>query len=182
MKKPFTSNAPLPLTTSLPTGLLLIAANVLLGIGLRAPALTLEPRFGELTSAVTLFSPGFGATQEISVLSGLALLWNNGDRLFAAALFLFSVIFPVAKLGVMWTAWWSVMHHGGVPPSLRRLEFLGKYSLLDVFVLALVAVTFKSLPGGSFVRIEPGLFAFGGSGLLAYSVPKRLEQVHTTSP
>ena len=55
----------------------------------------------------------------------------------------------------------------GTPGRLHRvLGTLGKFSMADVFVVALVVVASKSFPGGTTVDLRWGIYAFAGAALL----------------
>lgn len=43
----------------------------------------------------------------------------------------------------------------------------GKFSMLDVMVIAVLVVAIKALPGGTKIALGWGLFAFAGSVLLS---------------
>lgn len=84
----------------------------------------------------------FNQTREFTLVGGILELWRTGSPLIATVLFIFSVLFPVAKLlGILLATSrmvrWSVA-------SRRKLVWLsvvsGKYSLLDVLVLAVMIV------------------------------------------
>lgn len=158
---------------------LLFAANVCLGMGLRAPALLVEPKFGEFTTAFKIFAPSYGASKELSVLAGLSALWNNGDRALASALFLFSVVLPIVKLGTLWDRWWRELKSLDAPASSAALDRLARFSLLDVLVLSVLAVTLKTFPGGSLVHLQAGLYLFAASGVLIAILPEVLHRKKT---
>ena len=51
--------------------------------------------------------------------------------------------------------------------SLSFALKLGKYSMLDVFVLAVIVIAVKGLPGGSKVILEMGVYFFGASIIMS---------------
>jgi len=116
--------------------------------------------------------PFFSVTQlwifrdAISVLSGLVDLAQSGEWFLFIIIFLFTLVFPLVKLGVL-TAAWGI---GPDDPSradrmLRWASNLGKWSMLDVFVVAILVVALKS---ASLAEIElgPGIYLFTSSVLL----------------
>jgi paraquat-inducible protein A len=80
---------------------------------------------------------------------------------------LFSVVFPIWKLGVYFMATARRARGLDTGASVRWVNQLGKWSMLDVFVLAVLVVAIKGLPGGSRVAIEWGAAAFCASVLLS---------------
>jgi len=105
-----------------------------------------------------------GTPETHSLLGGIADLANGGSVGLAAIIAVFSVAFPVAKNLLVIVATTVVVPLS--PAGRRRLlaiaERTGKYSLLDVLVVALLVVTLKSQP---LVEIRAGwaLWAFAAS-------------------
>jgi paraquat-inducible protein A len=99
-----------------------------------------------------------------SILSSVGMLKSRGLGFLAAVIFTFSVIFPVAKLLLLLTA-----AAGGrwLTPEVRKrllavTEWSAKYSMLDVFVVALLVLLIKV---DEFVKMLPsvGLYVFFAS-------------------
>ncbi len=151
--------------------------NVLFGIGLFAPSLTIEPRFGGMTSFVKLFEPSYGQPVHISVVSGIVKLYQHGDILLSIILAAFSIFVPLWKLGVLAAAAWRSYNNSHFEADFRLIEILGKLSLIDVFVLALLAVSIKALPGGSEVEIRWGLYVYSLAGFLLYLLPAQIKKL-----
>jgi paraquat-inducible protein A len=133
------------------------AAHVLLGIGLCAPCMTVTPRAGPLEG----LGRWLGLLQEpktYSVVTGVLRLLTGGNVAVGILLLVFSVLFPVAKLVVLRAA-----EQGRAHDIAARF---GRYSMADVFVLALMVVVSKSFPGGTTVEVRWGAFAFAAAALL----------------
>jgi len=138
-------------------GRLLVAAR-LLGFGLLLPVMRVEHFlvFSEETSLIALT---FG-------------LLRQGDGLLASVIGLFSILFPAGKLALL----------GLRPPrpeAARRflggLEALARWSLLDVFVVALVVFSVRA-SGWAGAMTRPGLYCFAGAviaTMLAAAVMRR---------
>jgi paraquat-inducible protein A len=154
---------------------LISLAAILLGLGLVAPCLILRPGAGEYTNFILLVRPTFADLQTFSILSGIAALFKNGEYAISLLLAVFSVLFPLLKLCVLWQAvdeastQYGDLH--GPHPALSLVERLGKYSMLDVLVLALIVVAVKRLPGGSEAHLGFGTIAFAGSVAISMMVP-----------
>ena len=114
-----------------------------------------------------------------SVLGGLEALRQAGDWPLLILIFAFSIVLPYAKLALL--AWvWRRGRPSGSHKALDLVEALGRWSLLDVLVVALAVVT---LQGNFFVRtrLEPGLYLFAAAALLSMALSawtRRLARHH----
>jgi paraquat-inducible protein A len=118
------------------------------------------------TLAVSLFLPfmrmtTLGQERVFSLVGGIAQLYREGHLVIATVLFLFSVIFPFAKLTALLLATSRL-----APLSMRVRKLLhkaadltGKYSLLDVVVVAMLIVMIK-FRGVAQVTAESGVVWF----------------------
>ena len=87
-----------------------------------------------------------GEQQNYSILGGSLELFSQGNALLGGAIFVFSFLFPFAKLLMLVLAAGTLP---GLAVSTRRTlreatTFLGKWSMLDVFVAAGIIVVFKT--------------------------------------
>jgi paraquat-inducible protein A len=105
--------------------------------------------------------------ETFSILSSLVKLWHDGNILLASVIVLFSVVFPLSKWLTNLSVWWRLRKASGgrLLRAAQRLQSLGRWSMLDVFVLALLCVWAKL---GETTRIlpEPALYAFLASVVL----------------
>ena len=103
---------------------------------------------------------------QISVYRGLIILWQAGELFLFLILFVFTVIFPFVKINAMLVLWlWPRL---AVERARRLFHFvsnMGKWSMLDVFVVAILVLTIKS-GGLASIRVEDGFFLFFISVLL----------------
>ena len=139
------------------TGLLLALSALLLAPGLLLPAITVEHLW-------------FGT--DYSILGSVAALAGNGDWFLAAVVGAFSVALPAAKLGL--AAWaWRTGRTDARP--VRALGAVSKYSMLDVFA---VAVAVLVLDGQLLTSASagPGIVCFAVSVLLSTWAVHRLRQ------
>ncbi len=111
---------------------LLIISGVLLGIGLSLPLIKVEQ---------LVFWKS-----EYSVMAGVLGLMHHGDYFLAALIFFFSVVFPIAKLVLLWGVWEMKLEEDRRNDLVKWLGMLGKWSMLDVFVVALIVVLVKLGP------------------------------------
>jgi paraquat-inducible protein A len=157
----------------------IVAAAVLLGAGLAGPCMAVQPAFGNLDGWVRLLKPNLARPTEYSVIGGIAALYHHGSAALALLLLAFSVVFPTVKLAVMAAAT-AAMSQGRPPGPLMKLaHHAGKFSMLDVFVVGLLVLAIKGLPGGSRVTLGWGVGAFAASvvlSLVAGIVIQRMER------
>jgi paraquat-inducible protein A len=134
--------------------ILIIASAVLLFIGLRLPVLTVRKLW---------------ETNTFSIISGIINLWNGKYYFLSFIIFFFSVIFPIVKLVTLFMIWSVRLRDHQRKWLLRGLSLLGKWSMLDVFVTAIIIVSIK-LGALASAKAEIGIYYFGISILLAMFV------------
>jgi paraquat-inducible protein A len=147
-------------------GLIALSA-VLLGVGLAGPCMAVEPAFGPLDGWVRLLKPELTRPTRYSVIGGIATLWRNGSVLLGALLLAFSDIFPTIKLGVMAAATAALSDGAPSGPLMKLAHHAGKFSMLDVFVVGLIVLAIKGMPGGSKVTLGWGVATFAASVILS---------------
>jgi paraquat-inducible protein A len=113
-----------------------------------------------------IFFPFFHVTKfwvfddAVSVVGGIITLFREGEYFLFAVLTLFTLVFPCVKLGLLAVVWLEREHDLA---RVRRLHgwvgSLGKWSMLDVFVVAILIVAMKSA-GVAHIQIGPGLYLF----------------------
>ena len=106
----------------------------------------------------------FGA-QSDTILSGIVYLWHAGSWDLAVIVFVASIVVPLAKLIALAFLLVSVQRRSTWQPMqraklYRAVEFVGKWSMLDIYVVALLAtlVHFQSL---ATITAGTGAVAFG---------------------
>ena len=97
-----------------------------------------------------------------SVFTGVVSLAHQGDYFLAGVLFFFSMIFPIVKLLALAWVWWIPLAEERRLRLLHGLAILGKWSMLDVFVVAILIVLVKL---GPLVEAEPrvGVYFFAAA-------------------
>jgi paraquat-inducible protein A len=102
--------------------------------------------------------------EEHTLLGGIHELWLDGSWALAAIVFIASIAVPVLKIGVLGLLAWTVRN----APDWRRqerarlyrlIEVVGHWSMLDVYVVVLLAATVRFGPLAS-VSAGPGLLSF----------------------
>lgn len=136
---------------------LLAAAAALFGVGLFAPLFTVEK--------LLIFS------DTVSIASSLYALATEGYVFLFLLILVFSVLLPLTKLSVLIYVRW--LRPRRPVPLLVWVERLAKWSMLDVFVVALLVISIK-LQFVAQVTIHYGLYAFAASVLLTMVAMARL--------
>lgn len=153
--------------------------HLLLGLGLVAPCLTLEKHVGPVPDSWARWMGLIDGPTTFSIGSTIVKLFDQGEALIGAVILLFSVIFPTAKLIVTRLAL-KAAAKGEHPAKLFHLAAaVSKFSMVDVFVIALMVVVGKAMPGGSRMLLEWGTYAFAAAALLStvvMALTKRLFQ------
>ena len=134
--------------------ILIIASAALLFIGLHLPVLTIRKLWAKNT---------------FSIISGIMNLWKDKNYFLSVIIFFFSVILPIVKLTTLFVIWYVRLRDNQRKWLLYGLGFLGKWSMLDVFVTAIIIVSVK-LGALASAKAERGIYYFGISILLAMIV------------
>ena len=144
---------------------IIIMATVCFALGIILPAIK--------------FTTIFVWTNQHSIATIIWALYQNGELFLCFVVFMFSIFFPFLKLFYLLTLTTSP----DLSPEFRRrslqtMEWLGRYSMTDVMVLALMIFYINS-SGYTEATVLPGIYFFAASALmtmLAYgwanSVPR----------
>ncbi|HSS63157.1 MAG TPA: paraquat-inducible protein A, partial [Gammaproteobacteria bacterium] len=135
---------------------------VFLLVGVVAPMLTVIAQ-----TEVTLLGEVVFQYEYRSIIGTARHLASGGNLPVALPLFIFSVLVPVAKLLLSFIAL-SGSAKRSKRLALRSIRFIGKWSMTDVFVVA-VLLAFLSTESKAFTdaSLGPGLYFFAGYGLLS---------------
>jgi len=97
---------------------------------------------------------------QVSVWQGLIILFNAGEIFLFLILFVFTVTFPFIKLTAMLVLWlWPKLDRDQIQYLFHFVAHLGKWSMLDVFVVAILVLTVKS-GGLASIHVQDGFFMF----------------------
>lgn len=105
-------------------------------------------------------------TNEHSILTIIYALFENNEIFLCAVVFAVSVFFPFLKLFYLLTL---ITSHD-MPADFRKksiatMEWLGRYSMTDVMVLALM-IFYVNSSGYTEARVLPGVYFFAASALM----------------
>jgi len=150
--------------------LLLALDAVLFWYGLTEDAVTIGTTVKKEFLGITLRV--VDERQTLSILAAVFRLKTDGNLFLFCVIFLFSVLFPILKLTANLLIWIAMMRQGlGVAASnfgqfARHLHWLGKWSMLEVFVAGLLCVLLK-LGDVTRFKVEPGMYWFFGAVLVS---------------
>ena len=114
-------------------------------------------------------------TNRISLYSGLVQLFQEQRYGLFGIIVTFSVLLPLVKIGVLYgvctkTAWASPK----IRATLHWLTLVGKWAMLDVFIVALLVVVSR-VRGLVDVEVHYGLYVFATSVMLLNLIAFRLD-------
>lgn len=118
---------------------------------------------------ITYTSYLFNPLEPGTIMSSIQLLWNEGAYLIALVIFAASIFTPFFKIGVL--IYLLTHTHPKRPPILatrlyRFIHFIGRWSMIDVFVVALLG----ALIHGRLAAILPGLGIFAFAGVVIFTM------------
>jgi paraquat-inducible protein A len=102
--------------------------------------------------------------EDDTIISGVVYFWTSGSPALAVIIFIASIVVPVLKLAALALLAWTAQRRSRWRPLQRTLlyrivEFVGRWSMLDIFVITLTValVRFQSL---AVITAGPGALAF----------------------
>jgi paraquat-inducible protein A len=143
----------------------------------RIPA-SLQRTLALLVTAIVLYIPAnfypimtteqLGSTLDSTIIGGVILLWNMGSYPVALIIFIASVLVPIAKILSIASLCWTVSRNHESSQRQRTIlyritEFIGKWSMVDVFVVAIL-VALIQITG--IIVIRPGAAALAFAGMV----------------
>lgn len=105
-------------------------------------------------------------SDDFSVISGITELWKAQKYVLFFIIGIFSIVMPLAKIGLLFRLLQADSHPTSVKMKLLNLMHdYGRWAMLDVMVVAMLIVTVK-LGAIASIQIHPGLYVFGAAVLL----------------
>ena len=141
---------------------LLAASLILLILGLFLPAIHLRE--------LVVFQSTF------SVITGIINLFHEGHIVLGIVIVLFSVIFPIGKLIALSLIWFQNVSAEKKALYIKWLEILGKWSMLDVFCVA-VTVVITQISHLAKAEARIGIYFFGASIILTMITTARIGKI-----
>ncbi|HHH40356.1 MAG TPA: paraquat-inducible membrane protein A [Sedimenticola sp.] len=114
----------------------------------------------------------FGSTQGDTIMSGVIYFLKHGDWPLALIIFVASVMVPILKMLALVYLLVSVHRHSRMRHRQRTVlyritELMGRWSMVDVFVIAIMAALVQM---GNLARITPGLGAVAFAGVVVLTM------------
>ena len=95
-----------------------------------------------------------------SIVGGIVELYAQGSWFVATIIFTFSIVLPVLKLvTLLELCWFRWLEHHHRATAYRIIEFSGRWSMLDVMLLAFLVMLIK-LSGIVEFQVGPAVVAF----------------------
>ncbi len=136
--------------------LLLLGSLIALIVGVIAPLLTLQKLYF--------------IENTISLISTIQTLYSDSEWLLFIVITLFSVCIPIVKIvSLIMITNIDFEPDSFLDKTLSLIETLGKWSMLDVFVVALLLVSLK-LGALAKVEVHYGLYVFAFSVILTMAL------------
>ncbi len=120
-----------------------------------------------LTAPLFTFQSFFVFKDTMSLIGVVETLYDEDKLVLSAVVALFSIVFPSLKLAALSVL--AALGDRSAEAQARVLHFvetLGKWSMADVFILAVTVVAVKA-SGMATVFDHPAIYVFGGSVVLA---------------
>jgi paraquat-inducible protein A len=110
----------------------------------------------------------FGQVSDSTILGGVAVLWEHGSYPVALVILIASVFVPLAKLFTLVWLSFSVSRRHQTRPRERTVlyrltELVGRWSMVDVFVVAILVALIQL---GGLMSIHPGPAALAFAGVV----------------
>ncbi|MGO2414529.1 MULTISPECIES: paraquat-inducible protein A [Cobetia] len=129
---------------------------------------SLQRTWAWLVAALILYVPAnvfpimstvsLGESDPQTIAGGIVLLWSHGDWPIALVIFVASILVPASKMIAI--AWLCIsaqrpdVQHARARVALYRItEYIGRWSMVDVFVVALLAALIQL---GALMSVHPG--------------------------
>jgi paraquat-inducible protein A len=115
-----------------------------------------------------MYTDQLGSTEASTIMGGVILLIQLGSVPVALVIFLFSIMVPSAKLMTLFYLLWTVERHSPLDARQRSImyrvtEFIGKWSMVDVFVVSILVALVHL---GGLLVIRPGVAALTFAGVV----------------
>ena len=108
-----------------------------------------------------MHSEQLGVIEAATIVGGVIILWEQGSYPIAIVVFVASVIVPIVKFIILFWLCYSVHFNPSVSSRERTVlyrvtEFIGRWSMVDVFVVAILVALIQL---GGVLNVRPGLAA-----------------------
>ena len=139
---------------------------------------SVQVSFGLLVTALLLYIPAniypmmttemLGDKTASTIIGGVILFLEHESYFIAAVIFIASIIVPIGKMAALGWLCYSVKRHKKIKKAeltklYRITEFIGKWSMVDIFVVAILVALIQL---GTLMSIHVGVAATAFSGVV----------------
>ena len=140
-----------------------LAAAFSFGLACMSPLLVIQPELGMVQPIVELFDADAVKDRQILLLESIWSLWSTGERILALVIGVCALLLPILKFQLLYFE--HAKSSIRVPVKLR--DMISKLAMAEVFLIALILVVIKEMPGGTEVQLAAGFYWFLTSVLIA---------------
>jgi len=115
-------------------------------------------------------------TNTYSIWDGVWELWKADHIGLAVIIFFFSIMFPCVKLIGLLFVWFVPLEPEGRRRFLYRLGILGKWSMVDVFIVAILVILIKTKDIAD-ANAQIGIYLFAGAIMLSIVATLVIEKI-----
>lgn len=135
---------------------LLVLSALFHGLGISLPMISVQ--------GLRIFDYSIFGSKGISIVDLSLGLLKDGEYLLFLIVSIFSIVFPVVKIGLIQVS--LIKSHNHTQKFSQYAQYLGKWSMVDVFVVAIVIYAAKSA-GITKITSESGLWFFTASIIIS---------------
>ena len=115
-----------------------------------------------------MYTSKLGNVRESTIIGGVITLWHHGSYPIATVIFVASVLVPVGKILILvWLCLSVQLRHTTAlqhkTKMYRITEFVGRWSMVDVFVVAILVALIQL---GKIMTVLPGPAALAFAGMV----------------
>ncbi|MCF6153151.1 paraquat-inducible protein A [Candidatus Kuenenia stuttgartiensis] len=117
-------------------------------------------------------------TNTYSIWDGVWELWKSNHIGLAVIIFFFSIVFPCVKLIGLLFVWFVPLEPEGRKRFLYWSGILGKWSMLDVFIVAILVILIKTRDIAD-ANAQIGIYFFACAIMLSIAATMMIEKMVT---
>lgn len=132
-----------------------------------------------MATITTRFLPFVDRTESYNLLQTIRNLFRDGDNLLGVIIVLFTFVFPLTKFFSLFMGLWGRWREDN-SRLYRWMRATGRWSFLDVFVVAILVVMLRveTMSGDFGMKPDPGIYCFGASVILAIWAGNWISRAH----
>ena len=133
-----------------------------------------------MATITTRFLPFVDKTESYNLLQTIRTLFEDQDYVLGVIIVLFTFVFPITKFFSLFMGLWGRWREDN-SRLYRWMKATGRWSFLDVFVVAILVVMLRveTMAGEFGMTPDPGIYCFGASVLLAIWAGNWISRSHS---